>query len=178
VTSYYTTIDSPIGALLLCSDGDALTGLFMEPHSDQAGGAVPDEKPFRAVIEQLRAYFAGESTTFDVPLTPHGTEFQRKVWAELLTIPYGHTVSYGEIATTLGNPLSSRAVGLANGRNPISVIVPCHRVIGADGSLTGYGGGLPRKRWLLDHERATLARSGQLSGSDATTGAAIPAGLW
>jgi methylated-DNA-[protein]-cysteine S-methyltransferase len=178
VTSYYTTVDSPIGALLLISDGEALTGLYMEPHGDQAGGAVHDEAPLAGPVEQLRAYFAGELTSWDVPLKPAGTEFQRRVWAELAHIPYGHTTSYGEIATTLGNPTASRAVGLANGRNPISVILPCHRVIGADGSLTGYGGGLPRKRWLLDHERATLGRLGRGSGIDVTTGAAIPAGLW
>jgi methylated-DNA-[protein]-cysteine S-methyltransferase len=178
VTSYYTTVDSPIGLILLIGDGEAVTGLYMEPHGDEAAGAVPDEAPLRDVVEQLRAYFAGESAAFDVPVRPAGTEFQRRVWAELLRIPYGRTTSYGEIATTLGNPTASRAVGLANGRNPISVIVPCHRVIGANGRLIGYGGGLPRKRWLLDHERATAARLGLDSGTNATSGAAIPAGLW
>jgi methylated-DNA-[protein]-cysteine S-methyltransferase len=173
VSGYFTTVPSPIGSLLLVSDGEALTAVEMEPHRGEvAAGARPDAGPLRAVVAQLEAYFAGELTDFDLPLRPAGTEFQRRVWAGLLTIPYGHTTSYGLLATELGNPTASRAVGLANGRNPIAVIIPCHRVIGADGSLTGYGGGLDRKRWLLGHEVATLNRLGQPASS------AIPVGLW
>jgi methylated-DNA-[protein]-cysteine S-methyltransferase len=173
VPGYYTTVPSPIGALLLVSDGEQLTALQMSPHSGEvAAGARPDAGPLRAVIEQLEAYFAGERTEFELPLRAQGTEFQRRVWAGLLAIPYGHTTSYGALATELGNPTASRAVGLANGRNPIGVIIPCHRVIGSDGSLTGYGGGLERKRWLLNHEVTTL----QQSGSEVYP--AVPVGLW
>jgi len=173
VSRYFATVPSPIGSLLLVSDGEALTALEMEPHRPEvAGGARPDTGPLRAVIEQLEAYFAGDRTDFDLPLRPHGTEFQRRVWAGLVAIPYGRTTSYGALATELGNPTASRAVGLANGRNPIAVIIPCHRVIGADGSLTGYGGGLDRKRWLLGHEVATLTKLGQV------VSAAFPVGLW
>jgi len=113
----------------------------------------PGEQPFAAAASQLKSYFAGQLTEFDLPLAPAGTEFQRRVWAGLRTIPYGETVSYGELARQLGSPSASRAVGLANGRNPIAIVVPCHRVIGSDGSLTGYGGGLDRKRFLLALER-------------------------
>ena len=173
MSSYYTTVGSPIGSLLLVSDGEALTAVEMEPHrAEVAAGATADDGPLRAVVEQLEEYFAGDRTDFDLLLRPHGTEFQRRVWQGLLTIPYGRTTSYGKLATELGNPTASRAVGLANGRNPIAVIIPCHRVIGADGSLTGYGGGLDRKRWLLGHEVATLSRSGGPVTS------AVPAGLW
>jgi methylated-DNA-[protein]-cysteine S-methyltransferase len=173
VSGYFATVPSPIGSLLLVSDGEALTAVEMEPHRPEiAGGARPDNGPLRAVIEQLEQYFAGERTDFDLPLRPHGTEFQQRVWQGLLTIPYGHTTSYGALALELGNPTGSRAVGLANGRNPIAVIVPCHRVIGADGSLTGYGGGLDRKRWLLSHEVTVLSKLGP------TAGPVIPVGLW
>jgi methylated-DNA-[protein]-cysteine S-methyltransferase len=105
-------------------------------------------------VEQLHAYFAGVLTDFEIPMDMRGTDFQRRVWAELCEIPYGETISYGELARRVGNPQASRAVGLANGRNPVAIVVPCHRVIGADGSLTGYGGGLGRKVWLLEHEAA------------------------
>ena len=125
--------------------------------ADQADW-IEDPAGFGDVIAQLEAYFAGELTEFDIVLDLEGTEFQKRVWAELLTIPYGQTRSYGEMARNLGKPGASRAVGLANGRNPVSIIVPCHRVIGADGSLTGYGGGLDRKTHLLDLEQ----RRGQL----------------
>src|SRR5205085_10571542 len=114
---------------------------------------APDDPPFAAAIAQLRAYFRGESTAFDVPLELRGTPFQRRVWASLCTIPYGETVTYGALAQRLGTPSAARAVGLANGRNPVGIIVPCHRVVGSDGSLTGYGGGLDRKRRLLEFER-------------------------
>ncbi|WP_241778103.1 methylated-DNA--[protein]-cysteine S-methyltransferase [Streptomyces sp. CT34] len=148
-----------MGPLTLVADGDALTGLYMTdqrhrpPQETFGSPADPADPPFAATIAQLRAYFRGELTTFDLPLALHGTPFQRRVWAALRTIPYGETVSYGRLAERLGVPTAARAVGLANGRNPVGIIVPCHRVVGADGSLTGYGGGLDRKRRLLAFER-------------------------
>jgi methylated-DNA-[protein]-cysteine S-methyltransferase len=165
--TYYTQVDSPLGPLLLLAEGGALTGLYMqEPVAVDAdpwqawglagrtAGWVADDAvaPFPAARAQLAAYFAGQLTEFDLPLALQGTEFQRRVWAKLLTIPYGTTWTYGQLARELGNPNGARAVGLANGRNPVSIIVPCHRVIGSDGKLTGYGGGLPRKAALLDFE--------------------------
>ncbi len=155
VKCYYDTMNSPIDELLLVSDGEWLSGLYMETEqapSWQSAGWRRDPASFKAVQEQLRAYFASELQVFDLPLCAQGTAFQQRVWNELERIPYGVTRSYGDIASRIGNPKASRAVGLANGRNPISIIVPCHRVIGADGSLTGYGGGIERKRWLLRHE--------------------------
>jgi methylated-DNA-[protein]-cysteine S-methyltransferase len=152
----YTTIESPIGELLLLSDGEALTGLYMQEGRKPrtiAPDWVQSMEPFANVKTQLEEYFAGERTTFDVKLAAEGAPFEREVWHALEAIPYGETVSYGEIARRVGQPTASRAVGTANGRNPISVIVPCHRVIGANGSLTGYGGGLERKRLLLELER-------------------------
>jgi len=152
-------VGSPIGKLLLLGDGHALTGLWMieaDRHSARAkAGLVPSPETFREVAAQLEAYFAGDLKEFTVPLAPSGTPFQLAVWTELTKIPYGSTVSYGDIARALGKRLvASRAVGLANGANPISVIVPCHRVIGSDGRLTGYGGGLERKELLLRLEGA------------------------
>ncbi|HEY4969135.1 MAG TPA: methylated-DNA--[protein]-cysteine S-methyltransferase [Steroidobacteraceae bacterium] len=147
---------SPIGRLLLTSDGTALTGLYMEPsrkaQSTDGWSEDPTAAPLSAALRQLGEYFVGTRREFDLPLRMRGTEFQQRVWRELTEIPYGQTWSYGELAKRIDNPSASRAVGLANGRNPISILVPCHRVIGADGSLTGYGGGLERKRWLLAHE--------------------------
>ena len=147
-------VGSPIGRLLLLGDGHALTGLWMidaERHTSRYGdGLTPSPETFREVEAQLEAYFEGELKEFTVPLAPTGTPFQLAVWTQLTTIPYGSTVSYGDIARALGKrPVAARAVGLANGANPISIIVPCHRVIGSDGSLTGYGGGLDRKELLL-----------------------------
>ena len=156
--NFYTYVDSPIGRLLLQSDGVALTGLYMDVASSPrplAEGWVHDATvdPLPATVRQLTEYFEGRRREFDLPaLRMHGTEFQQRVWRTLTEIPYGATWSYGELAKRIDNPNASRAVGLANGRNPISILVPCHRVIGADGSLTGYGGGLERKRWLLAHE--------------------------
>ncbi len=156
---YFDVMPSPIGDLTLVSNGDALSGLFMADHK---GGPEPepgwqrDEGPFRAVCEQLQAYFAGDLREFEIPLAPHGTDFQKKVWRELGRIPFGDTISYGELARRIGRPTASRAVGAANGQNPISIIVPCHRVIGANGTLTGYGGGLDRKKWLLEHEAGVM----------------------
>jgi methylated-DNA-[protein]-cysteine S-methyltransferase len=151
----YTTVDSPIGELLLSGDGQALHGLWMQDGlrpSRPPAGARRDAAAFAAVAAQLAEYFAGERTTFALALAMDGTPFQRLVWQELRRIPYGETISYGELARRVGKPDAARAVGLANGRNPISVIVPCHRVIGANGSLTGFGGGLERKRMLLELE--------------------------
>ena len=154
MTTYYTHFESSIGSLLLLSNGTALTGLFMNELPDLASATADDNAtPFPEVKRQLTAYFAGELTNFDLPLSLTGTEFQRRVWSELEKIPFGETISYGELAKRIGDPNASRAVGLANGRNPISIVVPCHRVIGANGKLTGYGGGLPRKQELLSHER-------------------------
>ena len=155
----HTTIESPIGELLLVGDEESLRGLYMQ--EGKRPYRVADhwrnaEEPFAAVREQLSEYFAGERTEFDLPLESVGSEFDRSVWAELERIPYGQTTSYGEIARRIGRPDKARAVGAANGRNPISIVVPCHRVIGSDGSLTGYGGGLERKRFLLQLEGATL----------------------
>lgn len=157
----YSTLDTPLGELLLLGNGRALTGVYMDaqkyaPAADS--GRVRDDNAFGAAREQLQAYFSGTLQRFDLPLELAGTEFQRRVWAALLEIPFGATESYGALARRIGMPNASRAVGLANGHNPVSIIVPCHRVIGGTGALTGYGGGLDRKRWLLAHEsRAEFA---------------------
>jgi len=156
----YASVDSPVGELLLLGDGAALRGLYMQDGSRPArisDGWERDAAPFAAVAAQLAEYFAGRRIAFDVPLDMRGTPFERRVWRALQDIPYGETVSYGEIARTVGEPTAARAVGLANGRNPVSIIVPCHRVVGAGGALTGYGGGLERKRLLLDLESGQLA---------------------
>lgn len=157
--TWYDIVDSPIGRIALTGDDRALSGLYLLDAGERSAAIRPEwtlrEGLFPAVSAQLAEYFAGTRTSFDLPLAPHGTPFQLAVWAELTRIPYGSTVSYGDIALALGKSLvASRAVGLANGRNPISIIVPCHRVIGADGSLTGYGWGVDRKEWLLRHEGA------------------------
>lgn len=157
MTTYYTRIESPIEPLLLASDGESLTSLFMVtqrhgPFFSETWIRDDNAKPFAEARRQMEAYFAGELTEFDLPLNMIGTEFQKTVWRELLNIPFGVTISYGELAERVGNPSASRAVGAANGRNPISIIVPCHRVIGSNGKLTGYGGGIERKEWLLAHE--------------------------
>jgi methylated-DNA-[protein]-cysteine S-methyltransferase len=152
---HYRTIDSPIGPLALAGRGRVLTNLRMvqQTHEPNRTGWVPDDRAFPEVVDQLGAYFAGKRTDFDLELGLAGSEFQRRVWRALLTIPYGETRSYGQVAEQIGASGAARAVGLANGRNPIAIIVPCHRVIGASGSLTGYGGGLDRKRSLLELER-------------------------
>ena len=152
----HTVVDSPYGPLTLVATDGVLSGLYMtgqrhRPPEETFG--QPDDTPFAEATEELRAYFAGELKDFSVRLHLHGTPFQRSVWEQLRRIPYGETRSYGELADALGNPKASRAVGLANGRNPLGIIVPCHRVVGANGGLTGYGGGLERKRRLLDFER-------------------------
>ncbi|MEW6430615.1 MAG: methylated-DNA--[protein]-cysteine S-methyltransferase [Myxococcota bacterium] len=151
----FATMKSPVGTLLLTSDGLSLTGLFPESHTDvppRTSAWKRDDRWFSGVRDQLNAYFQGKLTRFEVPVAPEGTAFQRKVWTALGTIACGATETYGELAKRLGSPQASRAVGLAAGRNPVSIIIPCHRLIGADGSLTGYAGGLEMKRWLLEHE--------------------------
>lgn len=155
-TMHYRTIDSPVGPLTLAGTGSTLMHLRMvdQTHEPDRSEWRPAEAGvFTEAVEQLAAYFAGELTEFELDLDLAGTDFQRKVWAALRTIPYGETRTYGEIAMQIGSPGASRAVGLANGRNPIGIIVPCHRVIGSTGGLTGYGGGLDRKRQLLALER-------------------------
>jgi methylated-DNA-[protein]-cysteine S-methyltransferase len=152
----YAVIDSPLGEILINGDGHTVAGVdFVD--SRNATPVDPtwerDDAAFAEAARQLKAYFAGELKQFDLVLETGGTPFQRRVWTALLGIPYGTTTTYGRLAQQLGDPRAVRAVGLANGRNPISIVIPCHRVIGADGSLTGYGGGLPRKQWLLAHER-------------------------
>ncbi len=161
VASWYGRYRSPIGELVLISDGEALTGLNL-PGID-GSGVLPsaqetrrDEAAVREAIEQLEGYFAGDRTEFDLTLRPAGTPFQRSAWEAMLSIPFGETISYAEQARRIGRPGAARAVGAANGRNPIAIVIPCHRVIGADGRLTGFGGGLPMKQWLLDHESSVF----------------------
>lgn len=159
----HALMDSPIGVLTLVKTDGVLSGLYV---------GTPDLKPdalgsrsdsgFEDVIVQLREYFARARTTFSVRLAPAGTAFQQRVWSELLNIPYGETRSYGQLAGAIGNRSAMRAVGAANGRNPISIIVPCHRVIGSNGTLVGYGGGLERKRFLLELERGSIPEPAQL----------------
>ena len=175
VPTCYDIVDSPIGRLLLTGNDQALTGLYMLDTGGHPAAVRADwtRRPggFNRAADQLAEYFAGSRTEFDLTLAPSGSPFQLAVWAELARIPYGVTASYGEVATAIGKSLlASRAVGLANGRNPISIIVPCHRVIGADGSLTGYGGGLERMEWLLRHEGAPFGVSRRGRGA-----ASVPA---
>ncbi len=154
----YTYMETPVGRLLIDGEkgGELHHILFVsgrshvEPHPDWR----EDPAPFAIAVRQLEAYFSGELTHFDLPMRPEGTPFQMSVWRELLVIPYGTTVSYAEVARRIGKPRAVRAVGAANGQNPISIIIPCHRVIGSDGRLTGYGGGLSVKERLLALERA------------------------
>ena len=155
----FTQFDSPLGPLLLVADASGLRQVNFTRNGRNAPanpGWREDASAFAEPIRQLGAYFAGELQDFDLKLTPQGTPFQQEVWAELCKIPYGETISYGELARRVGNPNASRAVGLANGSNPIPIIIPCHRVIGSNGKLTGYGGGLPIKEKLLALERRQL----------------------
>lgn len=160
-TRYHSLLPTPVGNVVLTSDGEALTGLHLEPHEPAAGRR--DDATLRTAREQLQAYFAGELLEFNLPLAQDGTPFQQRVWTELRKIPYGTTISYAELARRVGQPGAARAVGSANGRNGIGIIIPCHRVIAADGTLGGYGGGLDRKRWLLEHEREVAARHERIS---------------
>jgi methylated-DNA-[protein]-cysteine S-methyltransferase len=160
VSVQYRYLETPIGTLLIAADGDAIrriefprNGHAHKPSDDwgeSAGGAVEE------AARQLNEYFAGTRTEFDLPLAPEGTEFQRTVWRRLQEIPYGETIAYGELARRVGNPKASRAVGAANGANPIPIVIPCHRVIGSNGKLTGFGGGLPVKEALLALEAKQL----------------------
>jgi len=152
------TMRSPIGTLCLAAEDDRLVGLYLPDRPAPTGPKQRSAVLTRAAA-QLDEYFAGERRDFDLPLAPSGTEFQTAVWLALAKIPFGETCSYGELARVVGRPSASRAVGAANGANPIAIILPCHRVIGSNGTLTGYGGGLPMKRWLLDHERAFVQPS-------------------
>lgn len=165
-TMAWTVMPSPVGELLLGTDDDALTEVLFESHREgtdplldrvRAARRDDDHPVLRRARAELSEYFAGDRRVFEVPVAPRGSDFRQRVWAALCQIPYGSTASYGQIAHRLGLPPgASRAVGLANGANPVSIVIPCHRVIGADGSLTGYGGGLDRKRLLLDLESDRL----------------------
>ena len=153
---YFSRMDSPIGSVLFLGDEDGLTALHLEKKRygpEKPDDAERNDDAFSAAREQLGAYFKGELTEFDVPLAARGTPFQKTVWRALMEIPFGETESYGALAKRIGHDGAARAVGLANGHNPIAIVVPCHRVIGSNGSLTGYGGGIERKKWLLEHER-------------------------
>ena len=158
----FDLIDSPVGRLLLVCDDDGITEIrFSSADLPPPPDADWEHDPagLRVLAAQLREYFAATRTEFDIPLRPSGTEFQRQVWDALVAIPYGETISYGELAARIGRPSASRAVGLANGANPLPIVVPCHRVVGADGSLTGFGGGLDRKRFLLGLEGAAAGHA-------------------
>lgn len=154
----YIVIDSPVGPLLLAADDTHLQVLEFETPAHPVKRGDGWQPGRNAVLDaaqaQLDEYFAGTRQQFDLPLAPQGTEFQRAVWWKLADIPYGQTISYAQLASRIGKPTAMRAVGSANGRNPLSIVLPCHRVIGADGSLTGYGGGLPIKTFLLNLEGA------------------------
>lgn len=157
-TTRYTSINSPVGRLTLIGDGEVLTHLTMEGHEDPkptfGDDWIDDNTAFAQARAELDEYFAGQRQSFDTPIAPRGTEFRMRVWRELTAIPYGRSASYAEIAAGIGQPRATRAVGGANHHNPIAIIVPCHRVVGKDGSLTGYGGGLERKTLLLELEAA------------------------
>jgi methylated-DNA-[protein]-cysteine S-methyltransferase len=152
----HAVVESPVGPLTLVAVGGVLAGLVMTDQRHAPGPGtfgVRDPAPFAAAARQLEEYFAGDRTEFDLDLALAGTPFQQRVWKELQAIGYGETISYGQLAERIGQPTAFRAVGLANGKNPVGIIVPCHRVVGADGSLTGYGGGLERKQFLLALEQ-------------------------
>ena len=166
----HTFVESPVGPLLLVARGAELVRLhFVSGRKpvDVPAGSVEDASTLPSTREQLTEYFNGTRRVFDVPLALEGTAFQRRVWTALCEIPYGETISYGQLARRIGQPTAVRAVGLANGSNPIAIIVPCHRVIGANGTLTGYGGGLPTKARLLDLEKGAGAGLFELLGVEA-----------
>jgi methylated-DNA-[protein]-cysteine S-methyltransferase len=171
----YAVIESPIGRLLAVGDGAALCGLYMESHKR---GPAPndrwrrDDDSLQFAAEQIDAYFAGQLEHFDLPCVTAGTPFQRRVWKALGEIGFGETITYAQLAQRVGAPRAARAVGASVGRNPISIIVPCHRAVGSDGSLTGFAGGLPRKRWLLEHEQAVLGERSGCTAGQATCQAA------
>jgi methylated-DNA-[protein]-cysteine S-methyltransferase len=176
-TTSFTIVPSPIGRLTLVASGEALTGLYFEddPHGAAATrGATRDERRLRRAAEQLEAYFAGRRTSFELALAPRGTAFQQTVWRALQRIPFGQTATYGDIARAIGKPAAVRAIGGANHRNPIAIVIPCHRVIGADGTMTGYGGGLDRKRTLLALEAGAAVaadwQAGRAGGAKSALG--------
>jgi len=165
---YFSVMGSPLGKLELQSTDQAIISVHIAGFIRH--GDMPEISPQRSLPDcltackaQLREYFEGKRKKFDLPITPHGTPFQQKVWNELLNIPFGSTISYLELAKRLGDPKVIRAAGSANGKNPVAIIIPCHRVIGADGSLVGYAGGLENKRWLLEHEQTHSGGKTQLS---------------
>ncbi|MDE2851441.1 MAG: methylated-DNA--[protein]-cysteine S-methyltransferase [Acidobacteriota bacterium] len=169
MTAIYRAFETPIGTLRLVGGEDSIDCIDLpnravkppDPAWKRSGEVLP--AALGEAKRQIQEYFAGERQDFDLPLSPHGTAFQRRVWAELRRIPFGETISYGELAARIGKPSASRAVGAANGRNPLPVVVPCHRVIGSDGRLTGFGGGLPTKQALLDLEQRVAGRQLRLS---------------
>jgi methylated-DNA-[protein]-cysteine S-methyltransferase len=172
-------MESPLGRIHLVACEDALVGLYLEDHAGKPSVVASDGSGWPVLREaraQLDAWLKGERTGFDLPLRPRGTPFQLEVWRALSSIPHGETRTYGEVARAIGRPSASRAVGAANARNPISIVVPCHRVVGADRSLTGYAGGLDRKRWLLAHER-DVAGYGKTSGTVVTVPFVTVAGV-
>ncbi|WP_336714253.1 methylated-DNA--[protein]-cysteine S-methyltransferase [Arthrobacter sp. USHLN218] len=161
----HTTMDTPVGELTIVAEDGALTAIYFPSHKrlpDPSEFGARTEDGFEEAKAQLTEYFAGERRVFSLPLAPKGDAFQQKVWALLRAIPYGQTRSYGQLAAELGDPRLAQAVGNANGRNPLSIVVPCHRVVGADGSLTGYAGGLERKRFLLELEEPDEAKANRL----------------
>jgi methylated-DNA-[protein]-cysteine S-methyltransferase len=157
MTTVFTRIDSPLGPLLAAREGSAITAIRFPP-ADPQDDWMRDDDAFDDVRGALSEYFSGRRVTFELPLDLRGTEFQTSVWRALLDIPFGQTTTYGELARRLGKPAAARAVGAANGANPIPIVIPCHRVIGSHGALVGFGGGLPVKRWLLEHEAAVAGR--------------------
>jgi len=177
VQTWYEWMESPLGRILLTCQSEGLSALLFEA-GRHARGPEPGWKRgaslLREAAVQIDAYLKGERRVFDLPLAPRGTEFQRRVWQELERIPYAHTCAYGDIARSMGKSNATRAVGAANGKNPISIIVPCHRVVGANGKLTGYGGGLRAKMWLLTLERRGRAAADASTAAGATSTAAAP----
>ncbi len=173
MTRCHTVLDSPLGPLTVVVEDDHLVGLYVEQGLAKAlersavlgEPSAPEDVPLlQAVADQLAAYFRGELTDFDLPVAAAGTPFQQRVWDALRQIPYGETRSYGQLAAEVGSPAASRAVGAANGRNPVSIVVPCHRVVGSSGRLTGYSGGLSTKEMLLTHERPGDAAAARTAG--------------
>lgn len=171
----YGYLDSPVGSILVAGDGEKLHRIAFQTEEKvrkQAASLRRDDALFAEAFRQLRAYFAGELTRFDLPLRRAGTVFQNSVWTALCDIPYGETMTYGAMAARIGKPTACRAVGSANGANPLPIVVPCHRVIGSDGSLTGFGGGVPIKRFLLDLEQGPTCSDRAKSAGRARSGKA------
>lgn len=165
MSNYFTTLESPVGQIFIQGEDSFVTGLYLPNHKHWRGPTADcsrDDGRLADAREQLGEYFAGERQVFDLPLRLAGTDFQKAVWRQLAEIPFGISISYAELARRVGQPTATRAVGAANGRNPISIIVPCHRVIATNGKLTGYGGGLENKKWLLEHEESRLQNGDRL----------------